>query len=550
MAPTLRDDVKAPRPAGHDPAKRPCCGAEVPARGLGVFEWLRPRRRAVVRALGAMALLAPGTVARAAQVLANCGATPKPPRPAQALAAEGLPPLPLPVVPQRRTEKKNPPRPPVIVSKIKTSSLADWGTDLNDVNNLLAWMKANLDVNFTYEEKPLGGIPLESGQVPVLYRTGHNAFTFSPLERTRLRAYVERGGMIIFDACCGRRTFTDAARREIAAIMPDRPLRPIGLDHPIFNCYYENAGFVRFTEHTLARHGGLSSPGPSGMEGVEIACRMAIVLAPHDLSCGWDMHTHVLPDTSYIESEDALRIGANLMAYATATRDLSVGLAHSKAYVDADPTRADKFRVAQLMHAGDWNPDPVGLRNLLDTVARSSALKISFATEAIEPTADRLGMFPFLYITGHDDFAWTQDQVNALRAYLANGGFVLADACCGRQKFDLAFRREIGRVLGPNGSGGTAGRLAPLPQNHPLYHLHHKIDTVRYSEAANARFGRVRDARPRLEAAGVDGRIAVLYSPIGLNVGWRMKPVPYAANYESDSALALGVNAALYAMSQ
>ena len=43
---------------------------------------------------------------------------------------------------------------------------------------------------------------------------------------------------------------------------------------------------------------------------------------PHDLSCGWDMHTHVIEGNSYIESEDGLKVGANYIAYATATRDL------------------------------------------------------------------------------------------------------------------------------------------------------------------------------------------------------------------------------------
>ena len=31
------------------------------------------------------------------------------------------------------------------------------------------------------------------------------------------------------------------------------------------------------------------------------------------------------------------------MAYATATRDMSISLADAKAYVDAEPTKADKF---------------------------------------------------------------------------------------------------------------------------------------------------------------------------------------------------------------
>ena len=518
-----------------------CCGAERPV-SAGRFEWLRPSRRSVVTALGA-ALLLPRRLF-GAQVLDHCGPTPKPPKPAQASAAEGLPPLPLPVVPQRRTEKKNPPRPPVIISKIRTESIADWGTDLNDVNNLLIWMKSKLQVNFTYEEKPLGGIPLESGQVPVLYRTGHEAFRFGPQEHARLRRYLLRGGMIIFDACCGRPAFAESARREIAAILPEHRLKPIGLDHPVFNCYYENAGFVRFTSHSLTQRPQLRSPGPSGIEGVEIACRLAVVLSPHDLSCGWDMHTHALSDTAYVESEDALKIGANLMAYATATRDLSVGQAQSKAYVDADPTKADKFRVGQLVHEGDWNPDPAGLRNLLDTVARTTALRISFATEPVEPNADQLGRFPFLYMTGHEDFTWSERQVGALRRYLANGGFLLADACCGRAKFDAAFRRELGRVL------GGAGRLQRLPATHPLYSTHHRIGSVGYSQAAMARLRVGRADRPRLESVAMAGRTAVLYSPVGLNVGWRLKPVPYAVTCDADSALKLGVNSVVYALAQ
>ena len=513
----------------------------------GSIGWLRLTRRSVVRALGAALAASIGSAARAAELLGRCG-PPPPPRPAQASAAEGIPPLPLPAVPQRRTEKKNPPRPPVVLTKIRTATPDDWATDPNDVNNLLAWMKSTLKVNFTYEEKGLSETPLESGNVPVLYRTGHNAFTFNPSERTRLRQYLLGGGLMIFDACCGRRSFTDSARREIKAILPDHELKPVSLDHPVFNCYYENAGWVRRTPHTLAHHPGLRSPGPSGIEGIEIACRMAVLFSPHDLSCGWDMHTHAFPDTAYIESEDALKIGANFLAYATATRETGVGLADAKAYIDAEPTRTDKFRVGQLIHEGDWNPDPVGLRNLLDTVARTTALRLSFATEAVTPDTASLSRFPFIYLTGHDDFTWSDGQVANLRRHLENGGFLFADACCGRQKFDQAFRREMSKVLRSNTD--PAARLQPLPPAHPLYQIHQKVKRVRYTRAARSRMGDTQTDRPRLESAALEGRTAVLYSPIGMNVGWRLKPVPYAVNYEPRSALALGVNVVMYAVSQ
>jgi hypothetical protein len=500
------------------------------------------RRRSFLGALLGSTLIAPRLLAEVRDA-GPCGAPP-PPKPAQASAAEGIAPLPLPGTPQRRTEKKNPPRPPVIAVKIKTGNAEDWSTDLNDLNNLLIWMKASLGVNFTYDEKLLSEVDLEAAEVPVLYRTGHHAFEFSGDERRRLREYMLRGGMMIFDACCGRAEFVKSARYEIAQIFPDHKLKPIGADHPIFNCYYQDAGVVHFTPWSLGQDASLTSPGPSGIEGVELSCRMAVVFSPHDLSCGWDMHTHKIDTCTYIESEDGLKIGANFMAYATATRDMSVSAAAAKGFVDADAARTDKFRVGQIQHEGDWNPDPVGLRNLLDTVGQTTALKISFATEPVRVQADTLSKYPFLYMTGHEDFVWSDSQVEAMRQYLRNGGFLFADACCGRQKFDFAFRREMAKVLKGDGS------LQPLPGNHPLYQIQNKVKTVAYTEATQARFNGKAGDLPRLEGASLNGRLVVVYSPISLNVGWRLRPVPYAVAYQPKSALDLGVNTVMYAVSQ
>lgn len=519
---------------------RGCCDLEhtKPATIQTLMHWMTRATRRRFLALSAGLVVALPRWARGAMDAGPCG-LPPPEKPAHASAAEGLPPLPLPATPQRRTEKKNPPRPPVIAVKIRTEKVQDWGTDPNDLNNLLIWMKANLGVNFTYDEKALGEVDLESGNVPVLYRTGHTEFSFSDGERTRLRNYLLRGGMLIFDACCGQKAFADSARREIAAILPDQKLKPIPADHPIFNCYYQNAGIVRFTPIS-----GLSSPGPSGIEGVEVGCRLLIAFSPHDLSCGWDMHTHTISGNTYVESEDALKIGANYIAYATATRDLSVSLAQAKAYTDAEKTVTDKFRVGQVQHEGDWSPDPVGLQNLLDTVGQTTSIKLSFATEPVKVDAEDLARFPFIYMTGHDDFTWNESQVAAMRRFLDNGGFMLADACCGRQKFDAAFRREMAKVF-----SGAAG-FQVLPPAHPIYQVQNNIKSVRYTEAAVARGGATRGDQPRLEGATVRGRLAVVYSPVALNVGWRVKPIPYAVGYDPKSSLDLGVNTVVYALSQ
>jgi len=56
---------------------------------------------------------------------------------------------------------------------------------------------------------------------------------------------------------------------------------------------------------------------------------------------------------------------------------------------------------------------------------------------------------PFIYLTGHKDFHFLDREVKNLRDYLTLGGCVWADsALAGRHsRFDIAFRREIKRVL-------------------------------------------------------------------------------------------------------
>jgi len=88
----------------------------------------------------------------------TCDPKPPPKPPAQHSGAEGVPPLPLPAVPMRRTEKKNPPRPPVLVTKIVTDRKSDWATNPHDIENLLKWMSKELGVNFSSQNRTLNDI--------------------------------------------------------------------------------------------------------------------------------------------------------------------------------------------------------------------------------------------------------------------------------------------------------------------------------------------------------------------------------------------------------
>jgi hypothetical protein len=125
-----------------------------------------------------------------------------------------------------------------------------------------------------------------------------------------------------------------------------------------------------------------------------------------------------------------------------------------------------------------------------------------------------------------------------LQKYLKANGLLVADACCGRTSFDLAFRRELAKVL-------PGQRLQKLPADHPLYRCHYEIREVEYTPRVREDFGPFNT--PELEGIILDGRLAVIYSKFDLGNGWEEFPHPYSYGLKDDSALAIGTNVLVYA---
>lgn len=472
----------------------------------------------------------------------SCEPLPPPPPPAQQSGAEGLPPLPLPAVPLRRTEKKNPPRPPVLIAKIATGDAADWATNPSDTTNLLRWMSRNLKVDFSAINLPQDRIPEDPAEIPVLYRTGHNAFEFTPEVRQKLRAYLENGGTLIMDACCGRRAFVESALNELQQLFPERPPYRLTFDHPLYRAYFD-LGPEDVAYREFARKAG-AVDGQTSLVGIDIECRTAVFFFRWDISCGWDN----LPDSEHHHClgytiESSRRIGANLMAYITSERQAAMPLSKAMRFINADSTESGKFIIAQAKYHGIWKTREAALSMLLNAFHEQTRTPVSFEKRDVPLDSDRLFDVPFLYMTGHRDFTLTERERQNLRAYLQRGGFLFAEACCGRSGFDTGFRRAIAEVL----DGAT---LVPVPPEHPVYQFPNAVrDVEPRLPLARALKTETRIA-PALEGISIDGRLAVLYSPVGLACGWELAECPYCKGITTRDALALGVNILSYALLQ
>ncbi|MBT3378701.1 MAG: DUF4159 domain-containing protein [Lentisphaerae bacterium] len=472
----------------------------------------------------------------------NYTCTPKPPAkpPAQHSGAEGLPPLPLPAVPLRRTEKKNPPRPPVLIAKIATKRRSDWATNPADSKNLLRWMAKDLNVHFSSINLPQDRIPTNPQQIPVLYRTGHEAFEFSSNDRKKLREYLLRGGTVIFDACCGRRAFVESALREVQQLVPERPPYRLTMDHPIYHSFFD---IKNIQYRPWALKAGAKTGEPSCV-GIDIGCRTAAFFFRWDVSCGWDY----LKDSDRhhclgYHVDSARKIGANLMAYVTAERSAALPLSKALDFVDATKGKSGKFIIAQASYKGMWKTREAGLSMLLNSFHDQTKTPVRFAREEVALDSSRLFEVPFIYLTGHQDFVLTPQERSNLRQYLMRGGILFAESCCGREAFDRSFRFEISKVL--NGQ-----KLDRLPSAHPLFLFPNQVKGVQPRPALSRKLGAKGKIVPALFGVNVNGNVAVVYAPHGLACGWELAQCPYCSGIESADSLALGVNILSYAIMQ
>lgn len=498
-----------------------------------------PTRREFLLSMLATALQSAAAWAQ----MRTCG-PPPPAKPHRRTGGESFPPLPLPATPLRRTERKRPPAPPALVGKIalgpikwttdaqgRRVSYRDWMTDPADMTNLLAWSNRQLGLRYRPVEVDLARFSFDPTEIPILYATGHDAFQFTDEVRARLRRYLLDGGYLIGDACCGSKPFAEAFLAEMEAIFPQRPLFKLPADHPLLRCFYP-VGEVEFQVAGKGRFRAFPE-----FLGINIGCRLAVFFSPVDLSCGWDGHTH--PRGARILPADARPIGANLITYNLASYQLGRFLSTRKHYYQRGERTRDEFVFGQIIHGGDWDPDPGAVANLLRAVAANSTLEVQFTREDVDLRTVDPFRHHFLYMTGHRDFTLTDTEVRALRSYLLAGGVLLADACCGRSGFDKAFRRELARVL-------PEARLQPLGLDHPLFSTLFRITSTAGTDYLRARG---RDlSTPQLEGVSLAGNLAVIYSRYDLGCGWEGVEHPYGEGYRGSDALRLASNALVYGM--
>ncbi len=183
-----------------------------------------------------------------------------------------------------------------------------------------------------------------------------------------------------------------------------------------------------------------------------------------------------------------------------------------------------------------WNNKRSDMKNLVEFTSKElfkgePLAWQSFDVRAVEANnvedrralAVQLLQSPIVFFNGHDA-APRNKEAEILQEYVANGGFILAEACCGSKEFDKDFRRLMLEIF----PGST---LEPLDKDHPVW-------------LASGKFGLTPRDFP-LEGIKMGCKTVVIYSPKPLAGYWE-------ANLNADKdrgqkAFEMGANIIAYA---
>ena len=133
----------------------------------------------------------------------------------------------------------------------------------------------------------------------------------------------------------------------------------------------------------------------------------------------------------------------------------------------AQTIQAQHIQIAKLKYlgGGDWYANPTALANLSVFVNQNAGTTLSRQIAHVEVGSEQIFNFPFVYMTGHGNVVFSDQEAENLRNYLLAGGFLHIDDNYGLDPF---IRRKLRKVF-------PEYELIEIPFSHPVYHQKFKF---------------------------------------------------------------------------
>jgi hypothetical protein len=457
-----------------------------------------------------------------------------------------------PEVEERETETEPPPAPDYLIGKViwgesasftgssgRKLAIDDWNLINADVEKFVHTGK-ELGLTYHWSNTNLNEFSYNPKRLPCLMFSGVRTMRLDDAQMKAVRQYILKGGMVICDSVYGSPYFYESAKSSFETMFPEETVRRVPLDHPIFHIFH------RVDKAVYPEEPGLTEPF---LECIYVGSRIGILFSKHGLGTGWQGDQRIFGalkgkglKPKYFDVDTARKIGINIAGYIVGYADVGLLEGTPELFGLPDQKRpTDEFVFAQLKHSGSWNVHPGAAPSMLMNLRQRSAIRINLKRIAVDPDTDDLSDFPFLYLTGLDNFSFSNRATSVLREFIENSGILLINNGLGMATFDEAVKRELRKIL-PDAT------LERIPSKHDIFNNLLQIANVRYSPS-------LADSQPDLSepvlfGASIDGELRVIYSPYDMEAGWLDAYYPLIRGYDAVSAQQLGMNLITYIMTQ
>lgn len=200
--------------------------------------------------------------------------------------------------------------------------------------------------------------------------------------------------------------------------------------------------------------------------------------------------------------------------------------------------QAPSYKIAKMKYngGGDWYANRTALPNLISFCNKNLGTNFDADEAIVEAGSTDIFNYPFVYLTGHGNIVFTDQEAQNLRKYLIGGGFLHIDDNYGLDKFIRPQMKKVFPELD----------FEELPVKHVMYHQKFKFPE------GLPKIHEHDGKRPQGFAIIYKGRIVCYYTyECDLGNGWED-----AGTYAGDSeetrqkALKMGANLIQYALTQ
>jgi hypothetical protein len=383
-------------------------------------------------------------------------------------------------------------------------------------------------------------------QSPLLYVNGHGKITMTPNQEEILKTYLEEGGFLLAEACCGDREFAVSFRELMDKLFPDNRLRPMPPEHAIWKMMP-----------------GITPLDFPDLQMLDRGCRTVCVFSPTPLAGFWEEQKYMPKDSRNPgnKGEKAYCLARNIVAYATGMELPKPKLTKTTVVAHSGPeagvTRS-YFKAAQLKLNGDPEPAPDALKNLMSYLRDRAHLEVAQNTVVLQPHDENLLRFKFNYLHGRKPLDFNDIQRETIKSNLQTGGLLLVDAACNSfehwKAFDKSFRDECAKMF-PDEKLVIIRERDDSGKDEPLFKIARDagidLRSVRCRREAADGKGPEQEMRSYplfLEGIKVKGRWVVIYSKYDIGCAIEGHKAADCLGHDKDSAIKIASAVVLYSL--